>query len=206
MKISINAQSSVKIVSDKTVYFDPFMLEDTPHDADVIFITHPHHDHFSPEDIAKVKNDNTLFIVPKTMTDMVEDMGISGRSIIGLVPSESASVCQMNVTAVPAYNLNKPMHKKEYGWLGYVVEIEHQKLYVAGDMDAIREAEQLEVDVAFLPIGGTYTMDYAEAAELVNKMKSKKVIPYHYGTLVGKKTDGVQFAKLVNPETEVELI
>ena len=53
MEISINCHSSIKIVSDKIIYFDPFKIENDVHDADIIFITHDHYDHFSIEDIKK---------------------------------------------------------------------------------------------------------------------------------------------------------
>ncbi len=205
MKTTINAHSSVRIVSGSTVYFDPFMISDHSHDADVIFITHSHFDHFSPEDIVKVMNDSTLFVAPKSMENDLSKAGFGGSSVM-MEPGESAVVSGVNVTAIPAYNTNKPMHKKEFGWLGYVVEVEGQRIYVAGDTDATPEAEAVAADLAFLPIGGTYTMDAGEAAELADKMKVKKVIPYHYGAIVGNKTDGERFASLVKSKVEVQLI
>ncbi len=206
MKISINAHSSVRVESGKVIYFDPFMIGEAAHDADVIFFTHSHFDHFSPEDIVKVKKDSTLFVSPKSMADKLTEAGISDDKTVLMEPGEEAGVGGMKVTAVPAYNTNKPMHKKEFGWLGYVVEVENQRIYVAGDTDVTPEAEAVEADVALLPIGGTYTMDLTEAAGLANRMKVKKVIPYHYGAIVGDKSDGEKFASLVRNGIEVELI
>lgn len=46
--ISINARSSIRIAGEKVLYFDPFKVAEEKHDADFVFITHDHYDHFSP--------------------------------------------------------------------------------------------------------------------------------------------------------------
>ena len=206
MRYFINAQSSVRIESEIVIHFDPFKIKTKANDADIIFITHPHFDHFSPNDIAKVKKENTLFVAPKSMSAELLKIGVAPQNIFAMNPGETAEILGVKILAVPAYNTNKPMHKKEYGWLGYIAEIEGKKIYVAGDIDAISEAEEFKADIAFVPIGGTYTMDYREAAQFINRMRPKKVIPYHYGSIVGSKSCGKKFKALVDGDIEVELL
>ena len=206
MKIKLNAQSSVRIESDSVIYFDPYMIKHGTNDADIIFITHPHHDHFSPDDIAKLSNENTIIVAPVSMEDKIKELDVPFASFFPIKPGDTVTVLGIRVSAVPAYNTDKPMHKKEYGWVGYVIYVEDTKIYAAGDIDAIEEGEALDVDIAFVPIGGTFTMNYEEAAEFINTMRPAKVIPYHYGTLVGDEKDGKRFRKLIERGIDVELM
>ena len=61
--ISVNAHSSVRIAGGSVVYVDPFRITGEPHDADLILFTHPHYDHFSPEDFLNVFDFNTTATV-----------------------------------------------------------------------------------------------------------------------------------------------
>ena len=61
------------------------------------------------------------------------------------------------------------------------------------------ENRKVKCDVAFVPVGGTYTMNYSEAAELVNIIKPKIAVPIHYGSVVGTKQDATDFIKLLHP-------
>lgn len=206
MKISINAHASVRLETEQgIIYFDPFKIKKAENDADFVFITHSHFDHFSARDIKKVSDAYTLFIVPKSMLSDVEAAGFPIEKIIAFEPVESKTVNGLEIEAIHAYNTNKPMHKKEYGWLGYVVTVEGKRIYVCGDTDATPEGEAVECDIAFVPAGGTYTLNAEEAAEFVNRMKLKKAVPYHYGSIVGGKSCGKKFAALVNGEIETEL-
>lgn len=84
------------------------------------------------------------------------------------------------------------------------MDIDNAKYYIAGDTDNINEIQNINCDVAFIPVGGTYTMNYEEAAELANTINSKLIIPTHYGEIVGDKEDGKKFAKLIkNKEVKV---
>lgn len=197
-QISINEHSSIRLGTDKVIYFDPFRIPSERHDADIIFVTHAHYDHFSPEDILKVKQSHTLFVMPLSMQGEEEKAEIAPQQVMWMMPDQTIRMDGITVHAVPSYNTNKPMHPKENGWLGYVVELNGQTLYVSGDCDHIPEAEAIQCHIAMLPIGGTYTMNAAEAAELVNRMQPDIVIPTHYGTLVGKPEDADVFEPLVN--------
>lgn len=201
--ITVNAQSSIRIASGKVIYFDPFKITDAANDADIIFITHEHFDHFSPDDIAKVVSDNTIFVAPESMKKTMLDSGISSDKLITLNPNVKTEVCGIPIETIPAYNPGKKFHPKDNNWLGYIVTVGGQRIYVAGDTDATPEAKSVSCDIAMIPIGGTFTMDFREAAEFINELKPKTVIPTHYGSVVGSPGDGEAFKKLVNDPTEV---
>ena len=202
-KIIVNQQSSIKITSAKTIYFDPFGITGAPHDADVIFITHEHYDHFSLEDISKAANGSTVYAAPKTMLTAMKKAGISENRTTFLEPGNTTEVCGITVEAVSAYNRLKPFHPRRNNWLGYVVTIEGKRLYICGDTDDTPEAEAVKCDIIFVPIGGTFTMNARSAAELVNAVKPEIAIPIHFGTLVGKKSDADTFEKLVSSSIKV---
>ncbi len=201
--ISINAQSSIRIAGETVIYFDPFRITENRNDADIIFVTHEHFDHFSPEDIQKVRKADTIFVAPKSMETQMLNAGCS--NLILLTPNETTTVRNIPVKTIPAYNLLKPFHPKKNGWLGYLITVNGQRIYVSGDMDATKEAKSVVCDIALIPIGGTYTMNYKESAEYINIIKPKTAIPTHYGTIVGKASDGESFKKLVSPEIQVIL-
>lgn len=203
MKISINAHASVRLETNAgIIYFDPFSIKSSVGDADYIFVTHSHFDHFSPENIEKVANENTVFVIPKSM--LAEMNGIDKERVIALSPSDKCTLGGLVVEAVPAYNTNKPMHRAEYGWLGYVVTVDGQRVYVCGDTDATNEGESVKCDIAFIPVGGTYTMDAREAADFTNKMKPGMAVPYHYGSIVGDISCGDVFESLVSDSIKVK--
>ena len=200
-QITVNAQSSIRIGGETVMYFDPFRIEHAANDADIILITHPHFDHFSPADIAKVRKPETVFVAPQTMEKELTAAGITDAVL--LKAGESKTVCGIPVEAVPAYNKTKHFHPKQNGWLGYIVTVGGKRIYAAGDTDATDEAAAVRCEIALIPIGGTYTTDAAEAAELVSRMQPQTVIPIHYGTIVGNVSDGDAFAKRVKAPVQV---
>ena len=202
--ITVNIQNSILVDAGKRVYFDPYGIEAESHDADYIFITHDHYDHFSPESIKKIAKAETVFIIPSPMEKQF-DKKIPGSNKICVAPGESYDTADFTFETVAMYNKIKPFHPKHAGWCGYNVNIDGTKVYVAGDIDAIEEAKAVKCDIALIPIGGFYTMDYKDAAKLVNVMKPKVAIPTHYGDLVGEKKDGESFKGLVDDGTLVVL-
>ncbi len=197
-RVSINTHSSIRIAGSKVLYFDPFEIGGEPHDADMIFITHDHYDHFSPEDIRKVKKDATLLIVPEGMKKTVLDKTeFFAKNIIYMKSRQQKEFSRMLVETVPAYNRLKPFHSKGKGWVGYVVTLDDIKYYVAGDTDVTKEALNVRCDVAIVPVGGHYTMDARDASKLVKEIHPRYAIPSHYGKIVGKPEDGQTFASLL---------
>ena len=200
MKIEINCHSSIRITANKTIYFDPFKIEEECHDADIIFITHDHYDHFSIEDIKKIEKNDTVYVIPECMYNM-----LGGENVIVVEPGEKTIVEGFETFVVPAYNKLKPFHPKMKGYVGYNVLIEGKRVYVAGDTDMNEDNRKLKCDIALVPVGGKYTMDYKQAAELVNLIKPEIAIPTHYGDIVGDKNDGEKFIGLLDPEIKGEL-
>jgi len=180
--------SSVKIwAEDCIVYVDPQNLSIAPHDATLVLVTHNHSDHYSPSDVARVANTQTQFIAPP---DVVALYG-KGQTI---APGQTIESYCARLIGVAAYNAN---HPKTRNWVGYVIELGGKRIYVAGDTDLIDEMKSLgDIDAAFLPAGGTYTMNAVEAAQATQYIKPDLAIPYHWGRVVGTLADAQTFAQL----------
>lgn len=210
INIKINTHSSIRIAEGgKVFYFDPFELRGKFNDADYIFITHDHYDHLDPKSIQNAMNDKTKFICPKGIEkELSSNAGIRDLArIIKLSPGEKVELDSgINVETIPAYNIDKQFHQKNYGWLGYILDVNGKRFYIAGDTDATDEAKSVKCDVALVPIGGTYTMDYEQAAELINIIRPKLAIPTHYGNVVGEYELGKKFLSLVDKDIETKEI
>lgn len=194
-EIIINTQSSIKI---DNIYFDPFKIENESHDADYIFITHSHYDHFDMESINKLKNDHTIFIIPD---DEIIKKELTNYNIVS--PNKEYNINGLSFKTVPSYNINKKFHPKDNNWLGYIVTIDNETYYIMGDTDVTDESKLVKCDHLFIPIGGYYTMDYKEASVLTNIIKPRVVYPIHFGSIIGDKDYYDKFKVLINNETEV---
>lgn len=189
--------AGIKITGDKVVYMDPYKIKgDEP--ADIILITHEHYDHCSPDDVAKILKNDTAII---TVADCQSKLNKLDSPMTLVKPGDRLKVKGIRIEVTPAYNIDKQFHPKENSWVGFVVEMNGKRYYHAGDTDFIPEMAQLKnIDVAFLPIGGTYTMDAAKAANAANTIKAKITVPIHYGSIVGSREDAERFKRLVNGE------
>lgn len=202
--IEVFTHSSIRIKDKaRAIYIDPFQMKSDPHDADYVFITHSHSDHFSLDDIRKVIKSSTILVVPSKMEDDARELSAEVKNIIPLKPGIYKELSGLEVETIPAYNTVKPFHPKRAEWLGYILRIDGKRVYIAGDTGATKEAKQVRCDIALIPVGGTYTMDVKRAAELVNIIRPEYAIPTHYGSIVGKKTDGQTFASLVDSTIKV---
>ena len=203
--IEVLYHSSIKINRKDTIYFDPFKIDKEYHDADIIFITHSHYDHYSEEDILKVRKEKTCIVAPFDLLDNLLTLDFTKESITTVKPNENYNVNGLTFKTIPAYNTNKSFHPKSNNWVGYLLTLNDTIYYIAGDTDITEENKQVKCDVAFVPIGGTYTMDYKEAAELINEIKPKIAVPTHYATIVGSIEDGKNFSKLLNSDIECKV-
>ena len=204
--IEVLCHSCIKFNKGEVIYFDPFKIEKNYNDADVIFITHDHYDHYSEEDIDKVVKKGTIIVAPEDLLTKLLKKGFERDNMVLVTPNQKYTVKGIEFQTIPAYNVNKQFHPKANEWVGYVLKIEGVTYYIAGDTDITEENKKVKCDVAFVPVGGTFTMDYRESAELINEIKPKIAVPTHYGSIVGEKSDGVGFSKLVSPEIEVEVL
>lgn len=182
--------ASFRIASaDDVMYIDPWKLPDAPHDADLVFVSHSHHDHCSPPDIQKVSKEGTTIIAP---ADTIEQLHAANA----VTPGERLTIQGITVEAVAAYNVTRRYHPESNQWCGAVVTIEDKRVYYAGDTDLIPEMSDLSgVDLALLPVGGTYTLDASQAARACGQVECKAAIPYHWGDIVGSRKDADTFAE-----------
>lgn len=155
------------------------------------------YDHFSPEDIEKVRKEDTKIILPETMASKAQKVRFLADQICQVQQGQSYDRFGLRFTTVPAYNNLKPFHPKRSGWIGYLLEWGGSTYYIAGDTDATKENRDVKCDVAFLPIGGTYTMNPKEAAKLAEAIHPQAVVPVHYGSIVGKPEDAEKFRQML---------
>lgn len=137
--IEVLYHSCIRMNKEKMIYIDPYHIEKNYNDADMIFITHDHYDHYSEEDIDKVRKNNTIFIVTENLLNKLIKKGINDENIITLDPGDAENIDGIKVEAIHSYNIDKPFHPKENNWLGYVIEIDGVRYYIAGDTDITEE-------------------------------------------------------------------
>ena len=190
--------ASFKICHEDTViYIDPWKLKDSPHDASLVLVSHSHYDHYSPSDIARISGAETKLIASADVVTKEKN----GEMILNGLTVDLGSV---RVSGVAAYNPGKQFHPKVNNWIGFVIEVGSKRIYYAGDTDLTDEMKSLkEIDVALLPVGGTYTMDATEAAEATKYIKPKRAIPYHWGDIVGGRADAEAFAEAAECKVQV---
>ena len=175
------------------VYIDPWKIPaGLSGDGNVVIVSHDHYDHCSPDDVAKVSMPGATVVVPPGMGEQFPDASPVGAG-------EKTTVGGITVEAVPAYNVGKKFHPRDNGWIGAVVTLDNMRIYYAGDTDLIDEMSDLEaIEVALLPVGGTYTMTAGQAAEACERIGCKVAIPYHWGDIVGTADDAEAFAEAVS--------
>lgn len=200
-----------KIKAEKVIYFDPYNLLNNLEFADVIFITHSHADHCSPIDIAKIIKSETIIVTVPDCQSKLSNLEVA--EVILVEPGKILDLSGLKVEIIPAYNTNKfrspgiPFHPKENQWVGYIVTIAGKRIYHAGDTDVISEMSNLkDIDIALLPVSGTYVMTAIEAVEACKKINPKLAIPMHYGSIVGTASDAEKFKNSLSSFCKVEII
>lgn len=195
-KITWLGHDSFVIQGPKTVYIDPWEVSGEPK-ADVVLVTHEHFDHCSPEDVAKVSGPGTVILTePKSAEKLSGDVRV-------VAPGDVVDVDGVRITAVPSYNTDKDFHPQQNNWLGFVVDMDGTKIYHCGDSDFIPEMKDLDVDIALIPVSGTYVMDVDQAIEAARAIGPKVAVPMHYGKIVGSEDDALRFAETLKGEMEV---
>ncbi len=208
IKVHWLGHDSFALEGSRTVVIDPFKVKGG-YRADVLLLTHEHYDHLSADDIKKVASASTRVVAPKICEGELSKLHMD---VTYVLPGAHAEVSGVKIDAVPAYNLNKfkapgqVFHPKQDGRVGYVLELDGVTFYHAGDTDAIPEMKSIVVDVALLPVSGTYVMTAEEAASAANAMKVRVAVPMHFGSIVGSLEDAKKFEKLVSKSIQVVIL
>jgi L-ascorbate metabolism protein UlaG (beta-lactamase superfamily) len=190
-----------------TVYIDPYRVPEGAPQADVILITHGHYDHFSPRDVEALSGEDTWLIAPAAVAERAR-----GR-VASIAPGETLELDDLrgiDVTAVAAYNTSKrdsdgqAFHPRAAGWVGFDLNVRGERLYHAGDTDVIPEMDAVVgVDVALLPVCGTYVMTALEAVEAARRIQPRVAVPTHWGAHLGTRADAEAFAERAPVEVRI---
>lgn len=198
MKMDVLQHASIRLEDDKVIYIDPYDIKEESHDADYIFITHDHYDHYDEQSIKKLKNDKTKIIVPTCLKEKEHYMVVE--------PNQEYIIDKLLFQTIPSYNTNSSYHPKEKKYIGYNILINGLYYYIMGDTNRTPESDRVETDVCFVPIGGTYTMNVEEAALYINDLNPSIAIPIHYGKIVGDISLGDEFKKKIKENIKVILM
>jgi L-ascorbate metabolism protein UlaG (beta-lactamase superfamily) len=183
----------------KTVIFDPWFgnpssprSPDAVDRCDVLLVTHGHDDHFG----------NALAIASRTrpIWPCIHEMSLwLGRNyahkdgLIGFNKGGTVEAAGLKITMVRADHSSGDIYAAAESPLylgepaGFIVELEDgDRVYFAGDTDVFSDmrliGERFRPSLAFLPIGGHFTMDPIAAAMAVELLGVSDVAPMHYGT------------------------
>ena len=184
------------------IYIDPWKTKPGQPKADIILITHDHHDHCSPEDVARLARPDTLIVGTQAAVAKLEKE--PGQKKV-VAPGDSLTLRGVSIQAVAAYNVGKSFHPASARNVGYIIAVAGVRIYHAGDTDLIPEMSEYQADIALLPIGGTYTMNVEEAVAAVKRLRPRIVVPMHYGRIVGEMDDAHRFSQLVE-DAEVAIL
>lgn len=166
-KLYYLGHASLRITTSegKVIYIDPYEGNNYDIPANLVLITHDHYDHSDLSKITKKADDYRLITSKEALKD-----GTYQKYDLGYV----------KVEAVEAGNNEFHDIKK---CVGYVLTLSSgTKLYVAGDTYLTSDMEKLEfenIDYAFLPCDGIYTMNTLDAEKAAKLIKAKHTIPYH---------------------------
>ena len=184
----------------KVVYFDPYKMPKGAPKADYIFVSHEHHDHLDVDSITKIAKTGTILVMPASVKKAVAQCKSEE-----VKPGDNLTFDDFELTVIPAYNINKQFHPKANQWVGYIVKAENKRVLHGGDTDCIPEYSQYQgVDVALLPVGGTYTMDFKDTIKALDLLKPKILVPMHEWD--NDLEELREMVKKSHPDVRVEII
>lgn len=196
-KIHWLGHASIRIEGDKTIYIDPWKLKTDKPPADIILITHSHYDHCSKNDVDRIRKEETVILATPDCRDALPP------GFHPVAPGMEETVDDIAIRTVPAYNIGKSFHPRANDWVGYIIEMGGEQIYVTGDTDHIPEMDDITADILIMPVGGTYTMTADEAARAAKLINPRLAIPIHFGSIVGSRIDAEEFKKLAGVPVEI---
>ncbi|MFH1590919.1 MAG: MBL fold metallo-hydrolase [archaeon] len=189
------------ITGEKRIYIDPYNIPEGMDPADIILITHEHYDHCSIKDIMSIADSHTdILVTPDCQSKLSDFPG----NVTLVEPNKDYNPQGIKVRSVRAYNTDKRFHPKDNDWVGYIIEMDGRRIYHAGDTDLIPEMDHIHnIDIALLPVSGTFVMNPVEAAKAASMIKPRLAVPMHWGEVVGNVSDAEAFAKAYGGEVEI---
>ena len=194
-----HASVRIETADGTVVYVDPWtnVYEETPHDGDVVLVTHDDFDHYDPEAIEAVAAPDATIAVYEAV-----DTSDLDREVVPLPYEDDVEVAGIPVSTVCAHNKAEGDHVDEDGEpfhdlkevIGLVVELDGVSIYFPSDTDFLSALESVTADVFIPPIGGHYTMDRHEATGFARSVDPDLVLPVHYDTFDAIETDAEAFA------------
>ena len=187
VKIEPLIHASIRIVYDgKEIEIDPVgTLGNRTTDyaampkADLILVTHEHHDHLDPQAIKTLMKADTI-VIANPNSEAILGYGVAMRNGESRRPGDG-----IEIEAMPAYNISPDrlqFHPKGRD-NGYVLTLDGLRIYIAGDTENIPEMARLkDIDIAFMPCNHPYTMTPDQLIAAAKVIKPKVLYPYHYGT------------------------
>ncbi|WP_247728567.1 MBL fold metallo-hydrolase [Halovivax limisalsi] len=191
-----------------TVYVDPgrygVLDGHRPEDGDLVLVSHD--DHYDPDGIERVARDDAIVVVHEAIdADAIDRVSRQPSALpydVERVASDAAfALGPLDLFTTPAYNRPDGPHARDDGTpyhpegsgCGFGVTIDGVTVFWPGDTDALPALETIDADVLCPPIGGRFTMDRHEAAELARAIQPDLVVPVHYDTFDAIETDAVAF-------------
>jgi L-ascorbate metabolism protein UlaG (beta-lactamase superfamily) len=193
------------------VYVDPWseVIDGEPGDGNVVLVTHDDFDHHDPDGIEAVAKAGATVAAFEGV-----DTGDLVHRVVDLPHDGEVTVEGIAVRTLPAYNDpagehvdddGDPFHAEGEG-VGLLLTVAGTTVLLPGDTDVLAHHEGVDADVLVAPIGGHYTMDRHEAADLARSVDPALVLPVHYDTFGAIETDAAAFAdELVADGFDVEL-
>jgi L-ascorbate metabolism protein UlaG (beta-lactamase superfamily) len=182
------------------IYINPWRLLKVNFLADAILIGHHHHEHFSPQDIAKLRGPET-----KIITNAHVARELDGCTV--LRPWQTVTIDRAAIKALPAYSDHDQAHPKSDGGLGFLISLKFFDIYYAGDTGLTEEMYNIHPDIAILPIDDNDTLSIPDAVEAIKRMRPRWVIPCNYSN---EQTTQAQsylrmFEAVAKPHAEIVL-
>ena len=164
--------------------------------ADLILVSHEHFDHCSAYDVETIVSRTSAHVLAPAPAMAL--LNVPTRCKMQVEEGEEFSLFGVDVRVV------KAVHPQSANPVGFVLSSGGESAYFAGDTYEYFGMSGISVDVALIPIGGSYTMDVLSAIKALKTMRAKKVVPMHFNTFQKIECNVTDFAARVKTATRVE--